>query len=74
ASTPSVAPGNGKDIFALDNIFALIDEYICADHPVRSLFACDKAADHTFSVLNTELSDYAEKHPITPSLTSYVEL
>ena len=28
---------NGQDTFVLDNIFALIDEYICADHPVRSL-------------------------------------
>jgi hypothetical protein len=23
-------------------------EYICADHPVTSFFACDKAADHTY--------------------------
>jgi len=23
-------------------------EYICADPPVTSFFACDKAADHTF--------------------------
>jgi len=23
-------------------------EYICADQPVTSFFACDKAADHTF--------------------------
>jgi hypothetical protein len=22
--------------------------YICADQPVTSFFACDKAADHTF--------------------------
>jgi len=25
-------------------------EYICADQPVTSFFACDKAADHTFRI------------------------
>jgi hypothetical protein len=29
--TPSVALSSGQDTFAFDKIFALIDEYICAD-------------------------------------------
>jgi hypothetical protein len=41
--------GSGKDIFALDNAFALIDQYICADLSIDpSLFPCSRAADHTF--------------------------
>jgi hypothetical protein len=36
--------------FVLDNIFALIDEYICADLSIHSsLFPCSQTADHTFS-------------------------
>jgi hypothetical protein len=41
---------NGQDTFVLDNIFALIDEYICADLSIDPpLFPCSRAADHTFS-------------------------
>jgi hypothetical protein len=41
-------PSNGKDIFVLDNISALIDEYICADFLLPQLFPCNHAADHTY--------------------------
>ena len=45
----SVAHRSGKEISALDNTFALIDEYICADLSIRlQLFPCSPAADHTF--------------------------
>jgi hypothetical protein len=44
-----VASSNDKDTFVLDNIFALIDEYICADLSIDpSLFPCSRATDHTF--------------------------
>jgi hypothetical protein len=39
ALTPSVAPSSGQDIFVLDNIFALIDEYICADLSIALRFS-----------------------------------
>jgi hypothetical protein len=45
---PSVAKKQPWDIFVLDKRFALIDEYIAADHFVSfELFACNRAADHT---------------------------
>jgi hypothetical protein len=34
----SVASGNEQDLFVLDNAFALIDEYICADLSSRPNF------------------------------------
>jgi hypothetical protein len=50
----SVASGNEQDVFVLDNAFALIDEYICADLSIAtSLFPCSRAADHTLSRATT---------------------
>jgi hypothetical protein len=46
----SVAHRSGKEISALDNTFALIDEYICADLSIDpTLFPCSRTADHTFA-------------------------
>jgi hypothetical protein len=36
--TQGVASGSEQDVFVLDNAFALIDEYICADQPVTLTF------------------------------------
>jgi len=44
----SVAHRNGKKISALDNTFALIDEYIAADLSLDQTPPCSPAADHTF--------------------------
>jgi hypothetical protein len=43
-------------------------EYICADQPVASFFACDKAADHTFRLAvsqpESELAEPAACSPV----------
>jgi hypothetical protein len=46
----SVASGSEQDVFVLDNAFALIDEYICADLFAPKLNPCSRAADHTFAL------------------------
>jgi hypothetical protein len=54
---------NGQDTFVLDNIFALIDEYICADLSIDpSLFPCSRAADHTFREVGVLRFDGLELH------------
>jgi hypothetical protein len=55
------------DIFVLDNIFALIDEYICADQPVTLTFRFQTgAADHT-----SEWSTIRQFKVSLPRQTSY---
>ena len=65
--TPSVARSNGKDIFVLDNIFALIDEYICADFSVAQSFLLQSCGGpYTFGPVQT--SGLTTIHPERPSL------
>jgi hypothetical protein len=63
--TQSVASGSGQDVFVLDNTFALIDAYICADLSIAtSLFPCSQTADHTFQgTTGRHLSDKATFRP-----------
>ena len=55
----SVAHRSGKEISALDNTFALIDEYIDADLPSFETFSCIHTADHTFGKFDPVVSHNA---------------
>ena len=54
----SVAHRSGKEISALDNTFALIDEYIDADLPSFETFSCIHTADHTLTNFAKTRSDF----------------
>jgi hypothetical protein len=52
----SVASQRRTGLFALDNIFALIDEYIAADLSLAQTNSCSHAADHTLPVPTMEIT------------------
>ena len=47
-------------------------EYICADHPVTSFFACDKAADHTFRIARDSGAIRRHEQPTSPSVVEFL--